>query len=190
MQEKYGLRKISLGDILREEVKKGTPLAGQLKSYMEKGLLVPDEVVAKVIEASLDERDFLLDGYPRNLNQAKTLDEIFQRKKIEIDRVIYLEVSADCVVARLSKRLVCKLCGANYHLINMPPKAAGICDACGGALYQRKDDVPEVIRKRLEVFDSESRKVLDFYDKKGKLLTVDGSGNCDQVFARIKAKFA
>jgi len=188
LSELLNLKKISLGDILREEVKKNSNLGQEVKSYMEKGALVPDEVVARVIEENINIKDFLLDGYPRNLSQAKELDKILEKNNSDIDSFIYLDVEQQLVVDRLSKRRVCKACGALYHLVNLPPEKEGICDKCGSELIQRKDDNPEVIKNRWEVFSAESRKILDFYQSKGKLVTVDGNGDKDEIFERIKNK--
>ena len=186
LSEYYKAKKVSLGDILREEVKKNSELGQQVKSYMEKGLLVPDELVSRVIEENINGGSFILDGYPRNVAQALVLDAIMKRKKIDYDAFIYLDVNDHTLINRLSKRLVCKGCGANYHLVNMPPIKKGICDKCAGELIQRKDDTPEVIKKRLEVFVKESKSILDFYQKQGKLITVNASDERDAVFARIK----
>ena len=186
LSEYLNVHKISLGDILREEVKRQSPLGIKVSSYMEKGLLVPDEVVSEVIAAHLDNKGFLLDGYPRNINQAKNLEEILGIKHSAVDLFIYLDVDERTIVDRLSKRRVCKACGANYNLKNMPPKKDGICDACGAELVQRKDDTPSVIKKRWEIFTAESKKLLDFYQKNGKLIKVDGRGEKDEIFERIK----
>lgn len=186
LSEHYKLKRISLGDIFREEVKKDSPLGKEVKSYMEKGLLVPDALVSKVVEENLNEENFILDGYPRNLNQAKTLDTILGKKGESIDAFIYLEVDEPTILERLTKRLVCKKCGANYHLVNMPPKKTGICDSCSSELIQRKDDTPEVIKKRWEVFLNENKSLLDYYKKKKKLISIDARGNKDIVLARIK----
>jgi adenylate kinase len=188
LSEKFNLERISLGDMLREEVKKDSPLGNQVKHFMEKGTLVPDEVVSKVIEEHLNSENFILDGYPRNLAQAKTLDKILAQKNKSIDAFIYLEVDEPTIIERLTQRRICKKCGANYHLKNMPPKKTGICDACDGELVQRKDDTPEVIKKRWQVFQSENKNLLDFYRNSKKLFSVDARGNKDEVFARIKEK--
>ena len=187
--ERLNVRRISLGDILREEVKKDSELGNEVKGYMDKGLLVPDEVVAKVIEANLNTNGFVLDGYPRNINQAKTLDEILDKKGMKLDAVIYLDVDEDTIVSRLSKRLMCKSCDAIYHLDNMPPKKEGICDKCGATLIQRDDDTPEVIRKRWDVFMKANEPILDFYSNKNKLIKVDGRGNRkEEIFEKIKSQ--
>jgi len=181
-----GVKKISLGDILREEVKKNSSLGQEVKNYMERGVLAPDELVSRVIEESVNDDNFLLDGYPRNLDQAKKLDEILTKKNSDIDKVIYLDIDQQTIVDRLSKRRVCKSCGANYHLISLPSKKEGICDKCGSQLIQRKDDDPQVIKKRWSVFIDEANKILDFYKDKNKLIKVDGQGDIQEIFGRIK----
>ena len=181
-----GVRKISLGDILRGEVKKNSSLGQEVESYMERGALVPDELVSRVIEENVNNSDFLLDGYPRNLDQAKKLDEILTRKNSDIDRVVYLDIDEQTIVDRLSKRRVCKSCGANYHLVSLPSKKDGICDKCGSQLTQRKDDDPQVIKKRWSVFTDEANKILEFYQDKNKLVKVDGRGDIKEIFERVK----
>ncbi len=180
--------RISLGDILRQEVKKDNPLGQEVKSYMEKGLLAPDELVSRVIEANLGQDGFILEGYPRNLSQAKHLKGILEKKKQKVDFFIYLDVDEETIVSRLTQRLVCKNCNANYNLKNMPPKQKGICDSCGAKLAQRQDDNLSVIKKRWEIFLKESQKVLDFYRKEGNMVRVDGRGSQDDIFERIKNK--
>ena len=181
-----GIRKISLGDILREEIKKGSNLGEEVRSYMERGALVSDELVSRVVEENVGKRGFLLDGYPRNLNQAEKLDEILNKNNSDIDSVIYLDIDEQTIVDRLSKRRICKSCGANYSLTNKPAKNEGICDRCGSELTQRSDDDPEVIKSRWQVFSQEADKILNFYQKKNKLVKVDGRGEIREVFERIK----
>jgi len=183
---KFGVPIVSLGDILRKEVKEGSKLGEEVKGYMEKGLLVPDELVSRVIENNLSDKGFILDGYPRNLAQAQKLDAILAAKKVAIDAFIYFEIDEATMVARLSNRRVCKKCNALYHLVNMPPKKGGVCDKCEGELYQRKDDNAETIKKRGEVFTKEAQAILGFYTKKKKLIKIDARGNKEQVFDRIK----
>jgi adenylate kinase len=182
----FNLRRISLGDILRQEVARGTELGQRVKKFMEKGVLVSDDLVSQVIDEHIDHTDFILDGYPRNLNQAETLEAILKKKGKAIDTFIYLEIDTQTLMHRLTKRRICKNCGANYHLDNMPPRIAGICDSCGTRLIQRKDDEPAVIEKRWGVFQSESRRLLEFYRHKNKLITIDARGNKDVVFEKIK----
>ena len=173
LADALGVKKISLGDILREEVRKNSYLGQEVKSYMERGTLVPDKLVSRVIEDNVDKGGFLLDGYPRNLDQAKELDEILKRKSSDIDNVIYLDIDEQTIVDRLSKRRVCKSCSANYHLKSLPSKKEGICDRCGNELVQRKDDDPQVVKKRWAVFIEDVDKVLDFYQKKKKMIKLD-----------------
>jgi len=193
------LRKISLGDILRQEVKGETELGREVKGYMDQGVLVPDDLASRVIEENVGfqgrgegeesrEAGFILDGYPRNLDQAKKLEEILQRNNDDIDAFIYLDMDQQTILERLSKRKVCKACGANYHLENMPPKKENVCDACGNNLTQRKDDDLEVIKKRWKVFLDESQKILDFYQSRNKLVRIDGRGSKDEIFQKIKEK--
>lgn len=180
------LKHISLGDILREEVKKESGLGKEVKGYMDKGSLVPDRVVGKVIETRIKTAGFLLDGYPRNLAQAELLDQILAKNNSFIDKVLYLEVDEATIVSRLSKRRLCPACGRIYHLVNMPPKEEGVCDDCGAALIQRPDDTPEVIKKRWQVFLDTSQELLNYYKAKGKLIPVDARGEKDEVFERVK----
>ncbi len=188
ISDHFKIKKIVLGDILREEVKKGTELGGKVRGYMQKGLLVPDDIVALVIKEHIDNQGFVMDGYPRNINQAHILDEILQEKNITLDRVIYLDVTQDTVMERLLGRRVCKRCGANYHIKNMPPKVENVCDICGGELVQREDDTYEVTKKRWEVFQKEAEAILDYYRKKGILISVDANKNAEEVFAEILTK--
>ena len=186
LSKELDLQWISLGDILRKEVKDATPVGQEVAQYMEKGLLVPDELVAKVIDASITDKSFILDGYPRNVAQAQKLDEILDKRGTQIDKFINLEVDQKTVVERLSKRRVCKSCSRNYHLVNMPSKQEGICDDCASPLIQRKDDTNEVILKRWEVFNAKSTDLIDFYKKQGKLVTLSGSEDRFLVFEKIK----
>ncbi len=188
ISEKLNIKRISLGDILREEVKKSTYLGEKVKEYMYKGLLVPDEIVSMVVEENIDREDFVIDGYPRNTNQAKDLDNILSKKNLSLDKAIYLEVSQETAIKRLSGRRICKDCGANYHIENMPPKKEGICDICGGMLVQRKDDEPEVIKNRWSVFQRESTPLMNFYKEKNRLIIVDANRNAEEVFQEILKK--
>lgn len=185
LADTYGMKQIALGDILREEVKKDSPLGQKVKGYMAQGALVPDEVVGSVIEENLNVDKFILDGYPRNINQAKHLDSIFEKKGIKIDGVLYLDVNQDTITKRLANRRVCLNCQAVYHLINIPPKQEGVCDKCATELSIRKDDVPEVIAQRWQVFVDESKPVLDFYQQKGLLIKVDANDKKDVVVKRL-----
>ncbi len=186
LSERYNINKISLGDILRKEVKKSSSLGNTVKGYMERGVLVPDDVVAKVIEENIGGESFILDGYPRNLDQAVYLDNILSKKNTALDIALYLDVDSQTIIKRLQMRRVCPKCGANYHLINMPPRKEGVCDLCGAELVQRKDDNPEVIKERINVFFKESKPLLGFYRDKNILISIDARNDKDKVFSEIE----
>ncbi|MCK9572404.1 MAG: adenylate kinase [Candidatus Omnitrophica bacterium] len=164
---------ISTGDILRQNVKADTQLGQQAKGIMDKGLLVPDALVASMLDERFNNADikkgFILDGYPRTLAQAGMLDQILMKKNIAVDLVVYLDTADEVIIKRLTGRLVCSKCGANFHITNMPPKEKGICDNCGGSLYQRTDDVETTVRKRLDVYKNEVSSLIEFYTKQNKL---------------------
>lgn len=189
LASELNLQVISLGDILRQEVKNESELGKEVKNYMQKGLLVPDQLVARVIEEFISKTNgFILDGFPRTLGQAKTLDEIMQKQKTNIDAVLYFQVDEETIVSRLSNRRVCPDCGYNYHLKNMPPKQEGICDHCQTGLIQRMDDQPDVIIKRWQVFLKESEEIITFYRSKGNLISIDANGEKDDIFKLLKEK--
>lgn len=173
LAERLSLPHISTGDILRQNVKDGTELGKQAKGIMDKGLLVGDDLVAKMLDERFNNPDikegFILDGYPRTLSQAKTLDEILGHKKLSVDVVAYLNTSDEVIIKRLGGRLVCSKCGANFHVMNMPPKVKGICDGCQSSLYQRSDDNEVTVRKRLEVYKNEVASLIEYYTKTKKL---------------------
>ncbi len=191
LAEKLKVAHISTGDILRQNVKEGTLLGKEAKDYMERGLLVPDELMAKMLKKRFSLADvrggFILDGYPRNLAQAKTLEEIFLTGGIEVDWIVYLDSSEEVIIQRLSGRLVCSKCQANYHVKNMPPKKDGICDKCGSVLYQRSDDKPETIKKRLEVYRKESVELIDYYKDQGKFKRLDADSEANILLDQIAA---
>ena len=165
LQAKLGVDVIATGDIFRELVKENSDLGKKVKGYVEKGLLVPDDVVVEVLKQRLSKipkgKGFILDGYPRTLDQAKTLDSI-----TPIDVVLLLDVPDWIIIERLSSRRICRNCGAVYNTRFLKPKVEGVCDKCGGQLYQRSDDNPEVIKKRLEVYKQQTQPLLDYYRKK------------------------
>lgn len=189
LTERLRLPHISTGDILRQNVASGTALGKEAKDYMERGALVPDELVTRMVIDRLAAKDtaggFVLDGYPRNLNQAKALNEALRKTNGSIDIVIYLNASEAVIVQRLSGRLVCKACGANFHRTNMPPKEADICDACGGELYQRTDDKEETIKKRLAVYLTESQPVVQYYEAQQRLHTFDADESVETVLRQM-----
>lgn len=189
LAEKLGLPHISTGDILRQNVKDGTALGKQAKGIMDKGLLVPDELVAAMLDERFNNPDikkgFILDGYPRTLAQAKTLDEILSRKKLSVDLVVYLDTSDEIIIKRLTGRLVCSKCGANFHVVNMPPKKAGLCDHCQGELYQRSDDNEITVRKRLEVYKNEVASLIKYYNQQNKLHSLNADLDALKVLEQI-----
>jgi adenylate kinase len=192
LSEKFNIPHISTGDILRENVKKGTALGMKAKSYMDKGELVPDQLLNDLVRSRLEEPDtkkgFLLDGYPRTIPQAKALDEIMDDLNRKLDGVVNIDVGTNALVRRLSGRRICKACGASYHVMFNPPKARDVCDACGGELYQRADDQEEAIKNRLAVYKKQTQPVLDYYKKKGILVDIDGDREIEEVKAdMIKA---
>ena len=180
---------ISTGEILRQNVKDLTLLGREAEDYMNRGLLVPDELVAKMLKERFDKPDvkkgFILDGYPRNLSQAKTLDDILSANKLDICMVFYLDTSDNVIIQRLSGRLVCKACGANFHIKNMPPKKKDICDNCGGKLYQRKDDHESTVKKRIEVYKKEVAGLIGFYEAKDKLQRLSADADPKLVLKQI-----
>ena len=186
INERFKFKGISLGDILRREVKSNSSLGKKVKEYMDKGLLVPDDVVSMVVEENINVPDFVLDGYPRNVAQAKNLDDILARKNINLNIVIYLDVNEDTAIKRLSRRRICRICEINYHLENMPPKREGICDMCGKQLIQRDDDRPEVIKRRWLVFQNENARLLEYYTQQNKLITIDATRDAEEVFQDIE----
>jgi adenylate kinase len=189
LAEKLGLPHISTGDILRQNVKLDTDLGKQAKGIMDKGLLVPDDLVAKMLDQRFNNADikngFILDGYPRTLPQAYSLDKILTAKGLAVDLVVYLDTSDQVIIKRLTGRLVCSKCGANFHATNMPPKVAGLCDGCQGALYQRSDDNEITVRKRLEVYKQQVASLIEYYKKAEKLHSLDADLEAQVVLKQI-----
>ncbi len=189
LAERLALPHISTGDILRRNVLDGTDLGKQAKGIMEKGLLVPDDLVAAMLDERFNNPDikkgFILDGYPRTLSQAKTLDEILEAKNISVDLVVYLNTSDEVVIKRLTGRLVCSKCGANFHVANMPPKLKGLCDICRGSLYQRSDDNEGTVRKRLEVYKNEVASLIEYYNQAKKLRSLNADLDAQVVLDQI-----
>lgn len=173
LRKELNIPTISTGNILRAAVKNGTPTGLKAKSYMDAGKLVPDEIIVGIITERLEEADckngYILDGVPRTIAQA----EAMEAAGIQIDAAISIEVSDETILKRMDGRRVCEACGASYHIVNAPSKAAGICDVCGGKLVQRADDAPETVKKRLEVYHTETEPLKDFYAKRGLLKPVE-----------------
>lgn len=191
LAEKNGFLHLSTGDILRENVKNNTSIGKQAKSFMEKGELVPDDIVIEMmldkIKKSDTSKGFILDGFPRTAYQAKKIDAELERLDLGVNLVVYFKTSIKTVVFRITGRRLCSKCGANYHIVNMPPKKQGICDKCGSELYQRKDDTEETISKRLEVYDNQTKELIDYYDKKGILREVSGDLEAGAVYKEVIA---
>ena len=187
LAKKYGYRHISTGDILREAVRKGTELGKLAKSYMDKGELVPDDVMIGLIEEVLkeDDRSVIMDGFPRTLPQAEAFDDLLNRTKIELLGAVLIDVPDEEIIRRLSARRVCPKCGAVYNMIYSPPKNDEICDNCGTKLIQRDDDKPETIKRRLEVYRRDTEPLVGYYREKGKLFTVNGVGGIEEITGRI-----
>ncbi len=193
MVDFYGIPQISTGDILRANVRKGTELGLAAKAYMDNGELVPDEVLIGIIKSRLNEQDcekgFILDGYPRTIPQADALATILKEINKPIDIVLNLEVPDEELVERISGRLMCN-CGASYHRTFNPPKKEGVCDICGGEVFQRADDKEEAVQNRLNVYKKQTEPLIDYYAKQGILVTLDGTRGIDEVFEDIKANLA
>ena len=176
-----GIRHLSSGDLLRAAVKAGTPAGVKAKAYMESGNLVPDELIAEMIEdvvrSDAETQTLLLDGFPRNVPQAEILGGMMARARVTLRCALLLEVPDEIVVRRISGRRVCPTCGAGFNVDSLPPKQEGICDACGAELIIRKDDKPETVRHRLEVYAEQTFPLIEYYRAAEKLVTVDGSGD-------------
>lgn len=189
--EKLKAAHIATGDMFREAQEQETELAGQARSYMEKGQLVPDEITIRMVLERITAPDcvngVVFDGFPRNLKQAEALDEALVEQGIAVDKVVYIKVSETELLERLSGRWICRQCQAPYHALNSPPKTPGKCDRCGGSLYQRADDTVETVKERLRVYFAQTAPLIDYYTRAGKLLEVDGEGGVDEVRERILA---
>ncbi len=195
LSKKYSIPKISSGDLFHKAIRDQTPLGKQIKDYVSHGELVPDEIVIELIKERLQRHDceegFLLDGFPRTIAQAKAMEE-FKR----IDSVLNFVAPDEEILSRLAGRRTCKKCGAIYHLKNRPPKVSGVCDRCGGKLYQRTDETPEVVRNRLKVYREKTKPVIGFFREKGLLADIDASypyeeinkviAQCDEVLSAIR----
>jgi adenylate kinase len=173
LAERIRLPHVSTGDLLRQNVSEGSELGRKAQEFMNKGELVPDGLVTRMLLARIEQADtekgFILDGYPRNLAQAKALDEDLKKRGHSINIVFYLDASEEVIIQRLSGRLVCSKCGANFHIKNMPPKVDMLCDKCGNTLYHRSDDNEDTIKNRLEVYRKESHPLIQYYEKEKKL---------------------
>lgn len=187
--DKYQIPHISTGDIFRSNIKEGTELGKEAKTYMDKGLLVPDELTVKILLDRVAKDDcrngYVLDGFPRTIPQAEVLDEALAKLNDKIDYAIDVDVPDENIIRRMSGRRACLACGATYHIEHIPPKTEGICDRCGKELVQRDDDKEETVKNRLNVYHEQTQPLIDFYTKKGILKTVDGTVDMKDVFAAI-----
>lgn len=185
-----GIQQIATGDILRQEVEQGTELGRLAQEYMDRGDLVPDEIIINMMQSYLQAADeaggYLLDGFPRTVEQARALDQYLASTGKSLDHVIALSAPEDVVVERLSGRLTCNNCGATYHETNRPPRTFGTCDVCGGRLQVRSDDDSEAVRNRLRVYEERSAPLIEYYRSQGLLRNVDASGEVEEVYALIE----
>lgn len=189
--ENYGIPHISTGDMFRAAMKEGTELGLKAKSFMDQGALVPDEVTIGIVRERLSKDDcqtgFLLDGFPRTVPQAEALENILTELGKKIDYVLNIDVDHDILMDRLTGRRICKDCGATYHLVFNPPAQEGVCNRCGGELYQRADDNEETVKNRLHVNIEQAKPLLDFYETKGYLRNIDGQQDINKVFVDIES---
>lgn len=192
--KEYGIPHISTGDIFRANIKEGTELGKEAKTYMDAGQLVPDELTVKILLDRVAKDDckngYVLDGFPRTIPQAEVLDEALNKLGDKIDFAIDVDVPDENIVKRMGGRRACVTCGATYHIEHVPPKKEGICDTCGSELILRDDDKPETVSNRLKVYHDQTQPLIDFYTKKGVLKSVDGTVDMMDVFAAIKAILA
>ena len=187
--EKYGIPHISTGDIFRANIKNGTELGNKAKSYMEQGLLVPDELTCDLVVDRIAQDDckngYVLDGFPRTIPQAEALKAALGKMGTTIDYAINVEVPDENIVERMGGRRACLACGCTYHVVYNAPKEEDVCDVCGAKLVLRDDDKPETVKKRLDVYHEQTQPLIDFYDKEGVLVEVDGTQNLEDVFQAI-----
>ena len=187
--EKYNIPHISTGDIFRKNIKEGTELGKKAKGFIDQGLLVPDELTVGLVTDRISQSDcekgFMLDGFPRNVAQAQHLDKYLKEVGISLDKVVNIEVDKDILVGRAVGRRICKSCGATYHVEFNPPKVDGVCDVCGGELYQRADDNEETVSKRIQVYLDETKPLVNYYSQEGIIANINGQQSIDKVFADI-----
>ena len=185
LAREFSLVHIATGDLFRQAIEQGTELGMQAKSYMDRGVLIPDEITIKMILERIDQpycdSACLFDGFPRTLEQAKALDRALADQGRSIDKVLYIQVNDEELIKRLSGRWICRNCQTPYHMENSPPKVPGSCDKCGGELYQRADDTEQTVRKRLEVFFAQTTPIIDYYRKQNKLIEINGKLGIQEV---------
>ena len=188
--KEYQIPHISTGDIFRENIKNGTELGKKAQEYMNKGELVPDDLVIEIATDRLAREDchqgFLLDGFPRTVHQAEELDGFLEGRGDKVHHVLNISVAKEELIRRLIGRRVCKNCGATYHIETMKPKVEGVCDVCGGELVQRADDNRETVENRIDVYEQQTMPLIDYYEKAGVLVHIDGSLGLENVFTKIR----
>ena len=191
LAQEWRVPHLATGDMLREAVAAGTPLGREAKGYMDQGALVPDDVIIRMMGERLGKADagrgFILDGFPRTIAQAEALAKLLKDLGQSLDTVVYFEVSEPELLRRLTGRRVCRACGHSYHMTSNPPKRAGVCDECGGELYQRDDDAETTVRKRLDVYQRQTAPLLDYYRQRSLLATVSGEGPLATIRGAIRA---
>ena len=187
--KKYNIPHISTGDIFRANIKEGTELGKKAKEYMAQGLLVPDELVVSIVKDRLTKEDcvngFLLDGFPRNISQAETLDKELKEMGIKLEKVVNIDADKEILIERAVGRRICRTCGSSYHVKFNPPKVENLCDIDGGELFQRDDDTRETVATRIGVYLDQTQPLIDYYEEKGIIINVDGTRPIDEVFETI-----
>lgn len=185
-----GMIHLSTGNLFRVAIKEETPLGLRAKSLMDNGRLVPDDIVVGLVEEKIEkfyDKPFILDGFPRTIAQAEALQDLLQKKNLVLGKVIFIDVSQEIIVKRLTGRRVCLGCERNYHILFCPPKEEGVCDYCGGEVSQRKDDTEAAIQVRIEAYERNTAPLKDFYESRGILAIVNGEGSPNDIFQKIKA---
>lgn len=189
LQERFAACQISTGDILRKAVADRTPLGKEAAQYIDRGALVPDDVIVRLVAERLKEKDcepgFILDGFPRTIPQAESLDAILKQMKLSLNGVLSMQVPRAVIIERLAGRRSCKNCGALAHMVFSPPRQKGVCDHCGGELYQRHDDKEETVANRLNVYEKQTAPLVDYYRQRNLLREIDGVGPVDEIGARV-----
>lgn len=187
--EKYDIPHISTGDIFRKNIKEGTELGTKAKEYMDQGLLVPDELTCGLVVDRISQEDckngFMLDGFPRNINQAEQLDKYLNEAGLKLDKIVNIEVDKSILVGRAVGRRICKACGATFHVEFNPTKVEGVCDKCGETLHQRADDNEETVSRRIQVYLDETKPLVGYYSEQGIVADINGDQDIDKVFADI-----
>ncbi len=190
LSKKFNIAHIATGDLLRQAVKDKTPLGEEAKSYIDKGELVPDNLVTSLVEEKIKnidtEKGFILDGFPRNITQAQEIDKFLKNQSREINWVIYLKTKEKTIIQRLSGRRVCQNCAGVFHIKNVPPKKDGICDYCVGKLIQREDDKPVTIKNRIKIYQEQTKGLINYYTEKGKLKEFSGDLNAESLLVLLQ----